>query len=47
MSPTVAEMSAHPRICGRRLFAMRRPSPTVGSPPANRIIAAPMSAELK
>ena len=44
--PTVAEISAYPRIGPMCPIAMRNPSPTVGSPPRNRIIAAPMRAEL-
>ena len=37
--PTVADTSDHPRICGQRDAAARKPSPSVGVSPLKRMTA--------
>ena len=47
MRPTVAVTKAHPAMRRRFALATFRPSEIVGSPPFNRIMAAPITAALK
>lgn len=47
MRPTVAVMATQPRICGRRLKAILKPSPMVASSPSSRLRATPTSAALQ